>query len=794
MLTYDPSVALVPIVYINRHNKTYSSLGVAHLVGLFRGPSACRPLTMRSHSASLELPRKHCLRNNSQHVESNMTTCVLHAVDLSDAVNDVDQSLSEFRPEDNTNDESDATPTIADGESPMPPNHLSGTEHTESEAAHPRGNSFRMPAPSDLAARATLLRSVLSAPKGWELSQNGRYKHSVTGIIRSIKPTPWLVPGPAREDMLQGWKAELTSLDDWEYEHCATGIKTYMPPASLETAALREIETVTVHGKLPEYCTARAHENGRISYRLLYGDFETYHHPKIFEERLLSILATLESQSQSRSCPKVELLTSSGTRSLNTHTINHVDFSNAGDVLFMTHVDLIWIRKLRSLPGLCRLPVVQLIACHLLHEQALEEDVTVELLGYIKSSYREPPVRVWDAMYDDHTRLLKVWDSTWRQLPSKGKVGRVSFVGMRYENLIRKLQYMICSDCHLILTTTAWILVSPVDLASADSVDPLAAPIAFLPTYLHSSSGVQEDFETHLARFTRLALEGMLSHKISFMDEYLLRLVENHFFKIILTLSAWQDGLQHLSSELAMLLDETAQQPHDRTFMKVNKCRRHAQSAHNDMYQWVGPSLSAEHGQPDLEWVKRVYGRTTIEEFERLRNWASDLRQEFRDVSKVLDSRVQQELVRDSREQARRATELTVLAAIYLPLSLTTGVFGMNIWEINEGKPKWWAVFAFGLALLCITGPILFWVLRKNDQDQSAHVNGKTERPGGKVKIDEKEGRNNIHKPTAQPGQMDRSKKSKRLHQRGLAMLRRTWGRPREDEQGGRQRTAGASV
>jgi len=183
------------------------------------------------------------------------------------------------------------------------------------------------------------------------------------------------------------------------------------------------------------------------------------------------------------------------------------------------------------------------------------------------------------------------------------------------------------------------------------------------------------------------------------MDDYLLRSVENHSFKIILTLSAWRDGLQRLSNELEMLLDETAEQPHDRTFMGVNNCRRHAQSAHSDMYQWVGPSLSAEHGREDHEWVKKIYGRTTIEEFERLRNWASDLRQEFRDVSKVLDSKVQQELVRDSREQARRATELTVLAAIYLSLSLTTGVFGMNIWEINEGKPKWWAVFAFGLAL-----------------------------------------------------------------------------------------------
>ena len=43
------------------------------------------------------------------------------------------------------------------------------------------------------------------------------------------------------------------------------------------------------------------------------------------------------------------------------------------------------------------------------------------------------------------------------------------------------------------------------------------------------------------------------------------------------------------------------------------------------------------------------------------------------------------------KKQAARATLLTVLAAIYLPLSLVTGIFGMNIKEINNGVPSFWA-------------------------------------------------------------------------------------------------------
>ncbi|KAI7220772.1 hypothetical protein KC333_g2192 [Hortaea werneckii] len=56
----------------------------------------------------------------------------------------------------------------------------------------------------------------------------------------------------------------------------------------------------------------------------------------------------------------------------------------------------------------------------------------------------------------------------------------------------------------------------------------------------------------------------------------------------------------------------------------------------------------------------------------------------------------------NSRINSERATVLTFLACIYLPLSLVTGIFGMNIKEINGGAPSWrscviaLAVIAFG--------------------------------------------------------------------------------------------------
>lgn len=54
-----------------------------------------------------------------------------------------------------------------------------------------------------------------------------------------------------------------------------------------------------------------------------------------------------------------------------------------------------------------------------------------------------------------------------------------------------------------------------------------------------------------------------------------------------------------------------------------------------------------------------------------------------------------------ARQQADRSTLLTLLAAIYLPLTLVSGIFGMNIREISDGKPEfWWCVVVLALVAI----------------------------------------------------------------------------------------------
>lgn len=55
------------------------------------------------------------------------------------------------------------------------------------------------------------------------------------------------------------------------------------------------------------------------------------------------------------------------------------------------------------------------------------------------------------------------------------------------------------------------------------------------------------------------------------------------------------------------------------------------------------------------------------------------------------------------KTQSRRATLLTLLAAFYLPLTLVTGIFGMNIKEFDTAKPPFKLCFGAFFAVITVT-------------------------------------------------------------------------------------------
>jgi Mg2+ and Co2+ transporter CorA len=63
-----------------------------------------------------------------------------------------------------------------------------------------------------------------------------------------------------------------------------------------------------------------------------------------------------------------------------------------------------------------------------------------------------------------------------------------------------------------------------------------------------------------------------------------------------------------------------------------------------------------------------------------------------------------------SIEQARRSTRLTQLAFIYVPLSFVTGIFGMNIKELNGSVLDFWAVFVCLIAVVLVTAIVFLFL------------------------------------------------------------------------------------
>jgi hypothetical protein len=61
-----------------------------------------------------------------------------------------------------------------------------------------------------------------------------------------------------------------------------------------------------------------------------------------------------------------------------------------------------------------------------------------------------------------------------------------------------------------------------------------------------------------------------------------------------------------------------------------------------------------------------------------------------------------------NKQQSEWATLLTLLAAVYLPLTLVTGIFDMNIKDINDGNPSWRAC---GIVLAVVAAGTIISVL-----------------------------------------------------------------------------------
>jgi Mg2+ and Co2+ transporter CorA len=92
-----------------------------------------------------------------------------------------------------------------------------------------------------------------------------------------------------------------------------------------------------------------------------------------------------------------------------------------------------------------------------------------------------------------------------------------------------------------------------------------------------------------------------------------------------------------------------------------------------------------------------------IEEATKLEAFLMETFKLFMSSVSVQDSRLSIEQSSLGIDQARRGSQLTFLAFIYVPLSFVTGIFGMNIQQINGSGLNIWVCFVALVPVIFVT-------------------------------------------------------------------------------------------
>jgi hypothetical protein len=240
---------------------------------------------------------------------------------------------------------------------------------------------------------------------------------------------------------------------------------------------------------------------------------------------------------------------------------------------------------------------------------------------------------------------------------------------------------------------------------------------AAVPTYLGRGGRMEPDLRKQIIRLLGIATEY---YTIITLPQLPADQRRDSSFSTMITYMmasyAWKDGVAFLSQEIDYFWEQAITGPSVEDFAHLKRSRKYAEKLYRDLKTWLAEV------EPLLQPSSYRNEALLVNELKDLLIQIYDLRRETTDTFQLLmgaiaiqDSEVQKNLARESRIQVRRSTALTALAAIYLPLSLTTSVFGMNISELEQGRPKYWVVLALGFGLFVATLPFLLWIFIDRD-------------------------------------------------------------------------------
>lgn len=204
-----------------------------------------------------------------------------------------------------------------------------------------------------------------------------------------------------------------------------------------------------------------------------------------------------------------------------------------------------------------------------------------------------------------------------------------------------------------------------------------------------------------------------------------------HALLYMLVSSTWETNLRFLDAKIKSISFRDLRDPNDGTNDDLHDCREDLDALKTGIIEtlsWVPINLSgyfdlwADHlpsssmGHP-LRNLERI-----IKDADVLQNFLMDTFQLLMSSISVRDSKLSIEQAKISNEQvllgaeqAQRSAWLTQLATLYLPLSVLTGIFGMNLKEINDSHvPFWWAIVVLAILFACTV--VAFFGLRSSER------------------------------------------------------------------------------
>jgi hypothetical protein len=178
----------------------------------------------------------------------------------------------------------------------------------------------------------------------------------------------------------------------------------------------------------------------------------------------------------------------------------------------------------------------------------------------------------------------------------------------------------------------------------------------------------------------------------------------------LISASLWDSNLRFLDKDIKQISFRDLRKPSVQVNAKLHDRRE-------DLYLLRGfVQDTRRYMSPDVvEWYESVFAPlqklnlvvSPAVTFERLLGEADKLSDFLMDSFQLLMSTMSTLDAQTSLEQAARGARLTWLAFIYAPLSFVTGIYGMNVKEINDSPLSVWVTAVTLFILAVSTGALL---------------------------------------------------------------------------------------